>query len=100
MSIGTVTISAATFLHLYIAANSGPDHIRLFGHRHRVGFPAAHRSIRDWAYGPGTLAKSACTKQTMSRFACCPTKGPERPERGSRPGTRSSMISARIASVS
>ena len=100
-----LTISAATFLHFCMAANSGADHIRLLGQRRRVGFPAAHRSVRDGAYGPGALAKSACTEHTtgvvtavhpvesdrqrlpvrslvnchqeMSQLACCPTKGQE-----------------------
>ena len=30
------------YLHFYMIANRGTDHIRLFGHRPRVGFPTAH----------------------------------------------------------
>ena len=118
----SLTISAATFLHFYIAANSEADHIRLFVHRNRVGFPAAHRSVWEWAYGPDARAISACTEhtnrcrgptvhavksdrqrragaahlsnrdQTMFQFDCCPAPIAPVPSWGSRPGTRSSIF--------
>ena len=49
-----------------MATNSGADHIRLFEHQHRIGFPTPHRCFRDRDYGHGTLAKLACTEHTTS----------------------------------